>query len=321
VNAKNASPSSLTAAKIKTAGATMILFPALLGLTLCLLNAAGAGLFCLTSGCALYAGYSLFGLSFYVYGTIAFGVIVLLAASARKIPRAAPWLGGIILLGLVLDLFFLGWQLLYWPCSSCLAIALLLGWTATAFWRTYPQLCRRLFKGVLLAWLVLLIPAVIAAGKEVLLTPWALYGPTDANIRVFFSPTCPACVTEVNKLLQSSDVARMAFYPIAKNDRDLRFLAALLQEGIAQPADLGRLFAADLAEAQAPSLQLRWHLAKNKMALASLGAQTIPLILSSTVIEGAKPPWAELFSPPDLTPAAESNGGCGIVDQQNVSCE
>jgi len=298
----------------------MILFPALLGLTLCLLNAAGVGLFCLTSGCALYAGYSLFGLSFYVYGAIAFGVIVLLAASAGKIPRAVPWLGGIILVGLALDMLFLGWQLLYWPCLSCQVVALLLGWTAAGFWRTYPQLCRRLFKGVLLLWFILLIPSGIAAGKEVLLTPWALYGPADASIRVFFSPTCPACVTEVNKLLQSSEVARMAFYPIAKNDRDLRLLAALLQEGVAQPADLGRLFAVDLEEAKEPSLQLRWHLAKNKMALARLGAQTIPLILSATVIEGPRPPWAELFSTPASNPAAES-GGCGIVDQQDLPCD
>lgn len=258
--------------------------------------------------------------SFYVYGAIAFGVIVLLAASAGKIPRAVPWLGRILILGLALDLLFLGWQLLYWPCLSCLVVALLLGATAAGFWRTYPQLCRYLFKGVLLGWLVLLIPSVIAAGKEVLLTPWALYGPADASIRVFFSPTCPACVTEVNKLLQSPEVARMAFYPIAKNDRELRLLAALLQEGVAQPADLGRLFSVDLEEAKDPSLQLRWHLAKNKMALARHGAQTIPLILSSKVIEGARPPWAGLFFTPDLTPAPESSG-CGIVDEQELPCE
>lgn len=299
----------------------MILFPALLGLTLCLLNAAGAGLFCLTSGCALYAGYSLFGLSFYVYGAIGFGMIVLLAATAGKIPRAAPWLGGIILIGLVLDLLFLGWQLLYWPCSSCLIVALLLGWSAAGFWRTYPQLCRRRFKGVLLIWFILLIPAVVAAGKEVFITPWALYGPTDASVRVFFSPTCPACAREVNKLLQHPEVARMAFYPLAKNDRDLRLLAALLQEGVEQPANLGRLFGSDMKEAKSLPLSLRWQLAKNKMALARHGAQTIPFILSSTVLEGSRPPWENLFSPPGPTPTAESSSGCGVVEQQDLPCE
>lgn len=298
----------------------MILFPALLGLALCVLNAAGAKLFCLTSGCALYAGYSVFGLSFYVYGAIAFGVIVLLAVSAAKIPRAVPWLGYIILLGLTLDLLFLGWQLLYWPCSSCLVVALLLGWTAAGFWRTYPLLCRRLFKGVLLVWLTLMIPSGIAAGKEVLLTPWALYGPADASIRVFFSPTCPACATEIKKLLQSPDVKRMAFYPIAKDERDLRLLATLQHQGVTQAADLGRLFTAELEETADPPLNLRWRLARNKMSLARYGAQTIPFILSSTVVEAARPPWETLFSIP---PSEEESGlgGCGIIDQQEVPCE
>ena len=298
----------------------MILFPALLGLALCLLNAAGMELFCLTEGCALYAGYSLFGLSFYVYGAIGFGVIVLLAVAVRKIPRIAPLLGGIILAALFFDLLFLGWQLLYWPCSSCLVVALLLGGTAAGFWRSYPLLCRHLFKGVVLVWLVLFIPSAVAAGKEVLLTPWALYGLPDASVRVFFSPTCPACTTEVNKLLQSPEVARMAFYPIAKDDRDLRLLAALLQEGVEQPANLGRLFGSDMKEATSLPLSLRLRLAKNKMTLAQHGAQTIPFILSTTVLTEVRPPWENLLSIPDPTQETEATG-CGIVNQQELPCE
>lgn len=82
----------------------MIILPALLGLALCLLKAAGVKLFCLTAGCAIYSGYSLFGLSFAIYGAIGFGVILLLAASAGKISRAPVWLGETILTGLILDL-------------------------------------------------------------------------------------------------------------------------------------------------------------------------------------------------------------------------
>jgi hypothetical protein len=298
----------------------MIILPSLLGLALCLLNAAGAKLFCLTAGCALYAGYSLFGLSFYVYGAVAFGVIFLLAMAARKIPRVPPLLGGIIFTALFLDLLFLGWQVLYWPCSSCLVVALLLAGTAVGYWRSYPSLCRHLFKGVALVWLLLFIPAVLAAGKEVLLTPWALYGPADASVRVFFSPTCPACTSEVTKLLHHPDVARMAFYPVAKNDQDLRLLAALLQEGIEQPANLGRLFGSDMKEATSLPPGLRWRLAKNKMALAQHGAQSIPFILSSTVISASHPPWENLLSPSDSTQPSEASG-CGIVDQQELPCE
>jgi hypothetical protein len=112
----------------------------------------------------------------------------------------------------------------------------------------------------------------------------------------------------------------MAFYPIAKNERDLRLLAALLQEGITQPADLGRLFQADLPETAEPPLRLRWRLAKNKMALAGYGAQTIPFILSTTVIEGPRLPWTDLFSRPEPAQPAESSG-CGLVNQEELPCE
>jgi hypothetical protein len=298
----------------------MILFPALLGLALCVLNAAGVGLFCLTNGCALYSGYSFFGFSFYVYGAVAFGVISLLAIIASRRASVVPWLGVILCVGLLLDLLFLGWQLLYWPCSSCLVVALLLGGAAAGFWRRYPQSCRLSFKVVFISWLVLLIPVSVAVGKEVLLTPWAIYGPSDASIRVFFSPTCPACSKEVNKLLQSSDVNRIIFYPIAKNERDLRLLATLQHQGITQSADLAKLFTDELEEATDPPLNLRWRLARNKITLARYGAQTIPFILSSAVIEGARPPWENLFTPPASEEESEP-GGCGLIDQQEVPCE
>ena len=298
----------------------MILFPALLGLALCLLNAAGVGLFCLTNGCALYSGYSLFGFSFYVYGAVGFGVISLLAIMANRRASVVSWLGVILFVGLLLDLLFLGWQLLYWPCSSCLVVALLLGAAAAGFWRRYPQWCRLPFKIVFVSWLVLLIPVSVAVGKEVFLAPWAIYGPTDASIRVFFSPTCPACSKEVNKLLQSSNANRIVFYPIAKNERDLRLIATLQHQGITQSADLARLFTAELKETTDPPLNLRWRLARNKMLLARYGAQTIPFILSSAVIEASRPPWEGLFSPPAIEEESEP-GGCGIIDQQEVPCE
>lgn len=299
----------------------MIIFPALLGLALCVLNAAGANLFCLTTGCSLYAGYSLFGLSFSVYGAIGFGIILLLAIRAQKGSRAPLLLGATITAGLALDSLFLGWQIFFWPCSSCLVMAMLLGWTALSFRRSYPHLPRRLFKGVLIVWLILLIPVTIATGKEVFLSPWAIYGPTDASIRVFFSPTCPACQSEVTKLLQSSDVSRIAFYPIAKSEVDLRLLAARLQEGITQPADLEKLFLSDPIQAPNPPLRLRWRLAKNKMALAGYGAQTIPFILSPKLIEGARPPWENLFSAPESAPSSGDATGCGAFGQEELPCD
>lgn len=297
----------------------MIAIPALLGLILCLLNAAGADLFCLTTGCTLYAGYSLFGLSFYVYGAFGFGVMAILALIARIASGTVTLLGVTILSALVIDALFLGWQILYWPCLSCLVVALLLGATAVGFRRGWPEWRPKLIKGVLIIWTFLLIPVAVAAGKEVLLSPWVMHGSPKASVRVFFSPSCPTCATEVVKLLKSPEGERAAFVPIAKNERDVRLLATLLQDEIAGSADLASLFQDDLEEHVDPPLLLRWRLARNKMALASLGVQTIPLILSQTVMEVSRQP-DYLLTVPGSRELTEPDG-CGAFDPQETSCE
>lgn len=301
----------------------MILLPALLGLILCLLNASGAKIFCLTTGCEIYAGYSFFGLSFYTIGSAAFALILLLTLLARQHPRALTLLYGTILGGITLDLLFLIWQILYWPCSSCLLVALLLGWLAGALLWRHPRLQCALSKGLLAVWLVLLITVSIAIAKETLLAPWALYGPPDAEIRVFFSPSCPACATEVSKLLHSPEIGRTAFYPIAKNEGDRRRIAALLKQGITSARDLEELFASGRDAAGEPSATLRWRLARNKMTLARYGVTTIPLILSKSLVAVAKPSIADLLSspPPPTTTAPVGTTGCGVTDHQETPCQ
>ncbi|KIH75528.1 hypothetical protein SAMN05660860_03344 [Geoalkalibacter ferrihydriticus] len=298
----------------------MIVAPALLGLVFCLLNAAGADLFCLTSGCALYAGYSLFGVSFYAYGAMGFGTILVLALCARRMPLAVKLLFWVIFIGLFLDVLFLGWQILYWPCLSCLVVAVLLGWTAVAFWLRYAHEGRRLLQGVFLIWVFFLIPVGIAAGKELFLSPWPIYGAQDAPIHVFFSPTCPACGTEVAKLLQSPYADRAAFFPVAKDGRDLKLFAAFLQEKLDEPQDLRRLFLEEPDGEVSVPLVLRWRLARNTMALAGYGAQSIPFILSPTVLEIVQAPFdgalptSNPWEPVDV-------GGCGFFGAQDLPCD
>ena len=305
----------------------MIFIPALLGLILCLLNAGGANLFCLTVGCELYAGYSLFGYSFYLYGAVGFAFILVLALLARRGRFAAVTLLGLVLaLGLLLDLVALVWQNLYWACASCLVVALLLGWAALGFWRTHPRFCGRFFKGLLLVWGLLLLPVLVAAGKEVLLPPWAIYGPPDAEVRVYFSPTCPACSVAVEQVLRSPDGKSAAFYPVAKNDIDLQLLAQLQAKGEVDAQALQTLFAAEPDPTVVAGSNLRWRLARNRMNLARYGVKTIPLILSPRALESApaaaNPPSSsvDLLTPPNFLgePAPE---GCGILAPTNEACE
>lgn len=297
----------------------MIIVPALFGLLLCLFNASGAEIFCLTNGCAIYDGYTLFGLSLYIFGAAGFAVILVLALFSAKSGLARFLLYWTILLALLLDMVLLAWQLLYWPCSSCLVVALLLGASAAGYSFRFGRSRRWLLKGALLGWLILLLPSAVAVGKEVMLSPWMVYGSPQADIQVFFSPTCPACSTEIAKLLRSPELERMAFYPVAKNERDVLLVATLLQQGLTDPQDLRKLFSLEPDAALEPAFDLRWRLARNKMILAGHGAQVIPFILSPRVIEGARPavdltaPQPNLFDP---TPQ-----GCDPFGSQNLSCD
>lgn len=298
----------------------MIIVPALLGLLLCLFNASGAEIFCLTKGCAIYDGYTLFGLSFYLLGAAGFGVILVLALFSARSGLARFLLYWTILLALILDMVLLAWQLLYWSCSSCLVVALLLGACAAGYSFRFRRSRHWLLKGALLGWLILLLPSAAAVGKEVLLSPWMIVGSPEAEIQVFFSPTCPACSTEIAKLLKSPDLEGTAFYPVAKNERDVLLVATLLQQGLTGPQDLLKLFSLEPDPALEPAFELRWRLARNKMILAGHGAQVIPFILSSRVVEGPRPavdltaPQPNLFDP-------KPPQGCDPFEGQNVSCD
>ena len=298
----------------------MIIISALLGLALCLFSAAGVEFFCVTDGCAIYAGLSLFGVSFYSIGAAGFAAILILALVAGKKERARSLLFWTILAGLLLDMVLLAWQLLYWPCSTCLVVALLLAGTGVGFRLRFPRWHRWLLKGALLGWLVLLIPSAVAVGKEVLVTPWPIYGSPDADIQVYFSPTCPACSSEVEKLLKSDELKRMVFYPVAKDERDARLVATLLQQGVAEARDLLTLFAIEPDPSIQPSAGLRWQLARNKMLLARYGARTIPFIVSPTVVRMAPPAINPLPSPADPFDAFGPQG-CGLFGASDLSCE
>ena len=298
----------------------MITLPALLGLILCLVNANGGQLFCLTAACELYHHYTLFGYSFYVYGAVGFGIILLLALlSGRKRSKTPTLLAGVLLIGLLLDVVALAWQLLFWPCVSCLVVALLLGGATCGFWYRHPRHCNRALKGVLLFWLVLLIPVVVAASKEVLLEPWTLLGAPDAKTQVFFSPTCPACDSEVTQLLGSPDLPQIAFIPIAKNDADLLLLTLLLDRGPVNAQSLARLFAMQPDEDLSPSLELRWKLTRNKMVLAQKGIKTIPYIHGIGIPRLA--PSSDPLLAPQILLGEPAPTGCGVLSPSGVPCD
>lgn len=264
----------------------LLILPAALGLIFCTLNAAGAELLCVSSGCGIYAGYTLGGLSINILGAAGFGVILLLGLLASRRPLFRWLLFAVLISGLLIDALFLFWQILYWPCTSCLVVALLLALSVLGALKAFPPFRTTAVHLALLLWFAAFVPVAAAAGKEILLQPWPAVGPADAPVAVYFSPTCPACEKTVREILALPDLAgQVAFFPIAKNTEDLGRLARILEP--AGEADLKALFSlADGAPAE-PGLALRWKLARNKMALARLGADSVPLVLTPRLVQTA----------------------------------
>jgi hypothetical protein len=297
--------------------------PALLGLLFCLLNAFGSELLCATSGCDIYAGYQFAGISFYVWGGAGFACLLLLGLLSERGVAYRNLLFFCLAAGLFLDSGFLVWQVLFWPCTSCLAVALLLALFAAGLLWSKPSFRSKSMTLVLLLWAVAFIPAAASAGKELFLSPWVLEGPENAVISVIFSPTCPACRTTVEEIYADRALRKQtAFIPISKNDEDLNRLAWFTKDK--KPANLIQLFnPGDYPPAKAGFL-LRWQLARNKMLLAATGATSVPLVRSPELIFAAsKAPFSSsntstyesiIFK----TPALES--GCSAVSN-DPDCE
>jgi len=264
----------------------LVAVPAALGMVFCILNAAGAELLCVTSGCGIYAGYTLGGLSINILGALGFGVILLLALLASRRPLFRWLLFAVLISGLLIDTLFLFWQILYWPCTSCLFVALLLALCVLGTLKVFPSFRSKIVHLALLFWFAAFVPVAAAAGKEILLQPWPALGPADAPVAVYFSPTCPACEKTVQEILDLPELTgQVAFYPVAKNEEDLRRLARMMEKD--GEAELGELFTEGDGPPVESGLALRWRLARNKMALARLGADKVPLVLTPRLVQAA----------------------------------
>jgi hypothetical protein len=191
-----------------------------------------------------------------------------------------------LIAGLLIDTLFLVWQILYWPCTSCLVVALLLALCVLGALKAFPPFRSKGVHLALLLWFAAFVPVAVAAGKEVLLQPWPAVGPVDAPVAVYFSPTCPTCEKTVQEILSLPNLeGQVAFFPIAKNAEDLGRLARMMEhEG---EADLMPLFSPSDGPPVESTLALRWKLARNKMALARLGADKVPLVLTPRLVQTA----------------------------------
>ncbi len=317
------------------------LFPAL-GLAFCAANSLGAEIACVTTGCTVYAEYTFGGLSFWVWGTVAFAGLLLCAPLDR-------WRSGIFLAAtsavLLADLGFLVWQIVFLPCTSCMVAALLIGLSQVsailAGGAPSPPrpLFRRLAWACLLAWTGLMLVDGVDAVRE-RARPWPIYGdPDTAHYAIWFSLNCPNCRETMQTILEAPGMMDdVVLYPLAKDADDLeRFFVMFC--GLRHDRELGDVLdeswetescdvdELDLTRGEAATLRLR--LAWNKALLVRRGHRVVPVLESSRLIVvdestcdtgqvaldvgGDVPPWVNDDDPADAELCGDDlPQGCSI---------
>jgi hypothetical protein len=288
------------------------------GAGFCLANALGWHLPCGTAGCEVYAGFTLFGYSLYVWGVIGFAALALSALVLSATGRERPY--GFLLAGALLaDTCCLFYQSLFGPCGNCLLVAAMVGGTAVLSMAIHSRFRNRLIFGLTCLWTLFFVNVGISFTKETIFKPWAVVSPPDSTIQVYFSPTCPACREAVEQVLLSPVGKEAAFYPIAKNSEDRVRIQCVLNEGLKGEQALRRLFEKNESVGREAGFDLRLKLLRNKVALVSRGFNRVPLIITPFVPtapgqSGADPGGQSVgVSPAYVLPPPE---GCSMVTEE-----
>lgn len=279
---------------------------ALAGSLFCLLSALGiTDTLCLTHGCEVYRGYTVAGISLYWVGVAVFLVLGLMSSWSRSCRLLAIFTG----LALVGDFVFLIIQLLLWPCTSCLVVAALLGSFAWCLARHVNSGLRILC----FVWMVLFSANLLFLARDSI-PPWPVMGKKNAEIQVFFSPTCPACRQVVEILLHRSDLLPdIAFYPLAKDDNDIGRIR-LLNENLSKGMLPSEAFAVHWQRIPHEDTRTRdWHIAfnlwRNQIFFAKKGATQVPLIISP----------APIGETPDK--GVSHQEGCSVFSPGSEACD
>ncbi|MBG0775722.1 MAG: hypothetical protein H0S85_04730 [Desulfovibrionaceae bacterium] len=267
----------------------------------------GADALCVTDGCELFKGFELLGVSLWWWGAANFGLLALTLLFGWT-----PLAYGLACLLLTGDLAFLGIMSVSVSCVNCLIVAALMACIVLVL-----ASGRSRFPGgarfLLLVWLFLFSPSLFAVAQEAA-GPWAIHGTADAPLKVFFSPSCPACKETVFEILENrSDQA--ALFPVAEGAGDYDRIQALycdLQDG----QDMRRAFKACLAEDADHAehdglwdrLLLHIRLFRNRVALTRMGASKIPLLIVNGRPSGGLGGGAAAVSPGGSASKRSSNG-------------
>lgn len=251
----------------------------------------GGEVLCVSSGCEIFAGFKLFGVSLWLFAAAYFALSLALSVLA---PAALKVLGAAAVL---LDAVLLSVMLFVAPCVNCLIVGGLIFLTFVSAFGLMATIRTKPAAALALLWALLFAVNALSAVRESL-PPYAIAGDADAPVKVYFSPSCEACAGAVEKLGGRADVA---FFPVIEKDGDLAFVAAL-EEALAKGASLPEAFAERKAagtaqpEPQVPAL-LRLALWRNAAHLAACRAKVLPHIEFAGLPEALSEPRQPTFDP------------------------
>lgn len=250
---------------------------------------------CATSGCELFRDTRVAGISLWWVGGAYFFVLSVLCLKGSL--HLARLLATLALLGdmaLLLIMFFTA------PCFDCLVVAVFIGlcyyalrnasdsWFASS--RPTPSILLPLWLGLFIG------NAALAANEQFPL--YALGNSSAREVRVFFSPSCPACRTALVTLGSGA-----ALIPVMEKDEDFDSIVkfrSLLERGEPMREALVRSLN-DTEPMPDISFVEKWllgvRLMRNKAALFKQGFRALPLVQINGMPTGMDPRHDEAPAP------------------------
>jgi hypothetical protein len=255
--------------------------------------------FCAGDGCSVYQGFNLLGIPFYTLGMALFFLIL----CARLYGKKQEWHKRISLLALFLDGPFLLWQMVFFPCSNCLVVALLLIINASLTMRRE----RRFETGragsplIIVLVVLVLVNAINIVRQDI--KPWGITPRSSASY-LFFSPSCEQCREHISLMNGTGHRSAPQLVPVSLSDEDDHRIFAMsmaIEDGLPPGKALlaamtGKYHTASLPQWLRLQLRLHW----NRAVLGMSGGKGLPWFTVPGV-EGVQ--FAEESTPGLCTPS------------------
>ena len=292
------------------------------GAVFCTLNATkNFDIICVTAGCEIFKDISVYGISLWWVGTALFLTLALLNIfNYRKLALS------LALFAVIADLGFLLFMTFTAPCVPCLifaAILFILFLMQSAILKN-PS---RLVVPVLIVWALFFTPNIFSTVNEQLGT-WAISGPEQPDVQVYFSPSCPSCKALIPKI-SKSDSGNITYYPVVETEADIDSIL-IIQDALKQGTSMYIAFNRSIRSgATVPDtsfwdrIVLQWNLFRNKSKLASIGVTRIPVLITngvpSSLLSPTKPTGQAREKNDDAVDFGEGFSGC--TEGAEVPCD